>query len=249
MKTLPKSLPQTSLRFWYWLIAVLSAAVLVAFVYTAMQQNYRQAANDPQIQYVEDLTKALDEGAASAEALGGGNMVDPRSSLAPFLIVAGEDKKVVTSTIQIDGNTPGLPEQVLEAAKKGQQRVTWKPHKDASIALVVQQFKGEKPGFLLVGRSMKETDKRVRQLMYFSIATWAILTALISIAFLIRPKNKGAATVNTAASSVPAAVDTVEATLAAEDKKASTKNVQEAKKQPGKKKTPAKKTSGKKKAE
>lgn len=242
MKTLPKSLPQTSLRFWYWLIAVVSAAVLVAFVYTAVQQNYRQAANDPQVQYVEDLTKALDEGAASAEALGGGNMVDPRSSLAPFLIVAGEDKKVVTSTIQIDGNTPGLPEHVLEAAKKGQQRVTWKPHKDASIALVVQQFKGEKPGFLLVGRSMKETDKRVGQLLYFSIATWAILTALITLAFLIRPKNKSADSDSLSTrASVPAEVDTVEATLATADEKSSTKDAKKPTKT-AKKKTSTKKS-------
>jgi hypothetical protein len=66
----------------YWLPAAVAATVLAVLVAGAVQQNIRQAANDPQIQMAEDAATSLAGGLQPAAAATG--KVDMARSLAPL---------------------------------------------------------------------------------------------------------------------------------------------------------------------
>src|SRR5438445_588354 len=72
--------------FLYWLPLAFCLTVLAGLVYVTVQQNFRQGANDPQIQMAEDAAAQL-QGGAQAQAVVGAGKVDISRSLAPFLIV------------------------------------------------------------------------------------------------------------------------------------------------------------------
>lgn len=183
MKKLQTLYSRLTNRFKYWVLMVVASAVIVGFAYVAVQQNYRENANDPQVQYAQDISAALEQG-ASPEQLGGNSPVDPRKSLGLFLMVMDENKKVLASSMQLDGN-PVPANGNFDAAKKGQERFTWKPQKDTRIAAVMQHYKGQKPGFILVGRSLKEVEKREQQLMLMAVASFLALLALSTVAVRI----------------------------------------------------------------
>lgn len=173
--------PQPGFRAKMWWLAVGASAVVVAFPYLAVHQNYRHGANDPQVQYAQDLSLALEQG-ASAEAFGGNSPVDPRKSLGLFLMAFGEDKAVLANTMQLEGDAPVPPQDILNAAKNdGQQRFSWQPRGDVRVAAVLQHYGGAKPGYLLVGRSLAEVDKRQQQLAFMALGAFAVLVALATI--------------------------------------------------------------------
>ncbi|HSX28858.1 MAG TPA: hypothetical protein VLF60_05415 [Candidatus Saccharimonadales bacterium] len=182
----------SSIRFKYWLLAVVASAIVVGFGSVAIQQNYRQNANDPQVQYAEDISNALEQG-ASPDQLGGGSTVDPRKSLGLFLIVTDENKKVQTSTMSLDNNSPVPPDGTFTAAKKGkEQRFTWQPQKDVRVAVVMKHFGGKQSGFIMVARSLTEIEKRETQLMGMSFAAFVALVVVATIGAMIgtRPLKK-----------------------------------------------------------
>ena len=185
MKKLQMFYSRLTIRFKYWVLLVVASAVIVGFGYVAVQQNYRDAANDPQVQYAQDISNALEQG-ASPEALGGNSPVDPRKGLGLFLVVIGEDKKVLASSMQLEGaNNPVPPNGTFDAAKKEQQRFTWKPAKDVRVAAVMQHYAGKKPGYILVARSLKETEKREQQLTLTALASFLALLAISTVAVRI----------------------------------------------------------------
>lgn len=154
-------------------------------VNVAVQQNYRQSANDPQIQIAEDLSRALAEG-KRAETLVTTAKVDMGVSLAPFVMVFDEKGNPVFSTATLDNQTPVPPKGVFDYTKTNHEdRITWQPKPLVRNAIVVRYFQGKVSGFVLVGRSLREVEKRENNLMGVVAIGWLVaMTATFVLKYL-----------------------------------------------------------------
>lgn len=177
-------------RIWFPLAVVVTA--FCALTYAAVQQSYRQGANDPQIQMAEDAADALD-GGSSVDAVVPAVNVSVAKGLAPFIIVYDSNGKILASNVQLDGQTPSLPDGVLDATKEmGENRVTWQPKPGVRIAAVIVSYKN---GFVLAGRNLHEVEIREAQVTQFAGMTLilALVATFIVIAlgefFLVEKKG------------------------------------------------------------
>jgi hypothetical protein len=163
--------------FLYWLPVALCATILSGLVYGTVQQDYRQSANDPQIEMAEDAAIQLQEGAHPQAVVGSGN-VEMSRSLAPFVIVYDASGHVTASSAQLNGSTPELPPGVFDSVRTGgEDRLTWQPQEGVRVAAVVTQFAGSAPGFVLAGRSLREVEQREDRLTLMVGLAW--LAALV----------------------------------------------------------------------
>jgi len=153
-------------------------------VYLVVQQVLRQDANDPQIQMAEDTVQAL-AGGASVESIMPVNQVDLAQSLAPFVIVYDEGGVPLTSSGQLHGQIPAIPMGVFDYVRQnGEDRITWQPESGVRIATVVMSYAGTQPGFVLVGRSLREVESRESQAEMEAGVAW-IITLLGSLSMVI----------------------------------------------------------------
>src|SRR6185369_14805114 len=124
-----------------YLLIALIVTLVIGFGYTAVQQNYRLTANDPQIQLAEDSADILASGQNPADMVPGEANTDMAKSLAPFIIVYDDSGKVVASSVKLDGQTPSLPGGVLDYAKNHTQNTfTWQPKSGVRIAAVAVHY-------------------------------------------------------------------------------------------------------------
>lgn len=164
------------------------ATILSLLIYTAVQQNYRQGANDPQIQIAEDTANLLTSG-GSIQSITPSTQVDLSKSLATFIIVYDSNGKELVSSAILDNKTPVLPDGVLNDAKnKGELRFTWEPKAGVREATVVAYYSGKTQGFILSGRSLKEVEVREDWLSKYVFLSW--LGSLIASLFLITVFSK-----------------------------------------------------------
>lgn len=162
-----------------WAIFLVIITAFCGLVYGGVQQNYRQSANDPQIQMAED----------AAAALGAGQKVNPSGSvgiahsLAPFLIVYNAQGQVVSSSAKLHGQTPQLPIGIFDNVKNnGEERFTWQPEDDVRIAAVVTSYNG---GFVLAGRNIREVENREHKLMLQVGGVWVGAVGIVSLLILL----------------------------------------------------------------
>lgn len=169
--------------FIYWFILFVSVTITAAMVYGAQQQYIRQSADDPQIQIAEDTAAALENG-QPIDSFVPKNKIDMARSLSPFVMVYDQSKKIIGSSCTLNGNSPVLPEGVLDyAGLNGMDRLTWMPAPGVRIAAVVVKYGGAKPGFVAVGRSMREIEKRILHIeqlvgfiwLFSSLASFVVL--------------------------------------------------------------------------
>lgn len=165
----------------YWIPLAVAVTILCGLVYATVQQNYRQSANDPQIQIVEDVIAAIAGGQKPEEMLGTNTKTDISKSLAVFVIIYDTAGKPIASTAQLDGKDPVVPKGVLDHAKsKGENRISWQSKDGVRSAIVVKPFEGATSGFVLVGRSLREIEQRENQLtMMIGIALAISLVATL----------------------------------------------------------------------
>ena len=165
-----------------WLPFAVTISAFCLLVYVAVQQAYRQSADDPQIQLANDAADALADG-HSAQALVPAIKISVDKSLAPFLIIYDANGHEVASSASLDGQTPALPNGVLDSTKQvGENRISWQPREGVRIATVIVSYKD---GFVLAGRNMREVEQRESQVSTFAGTTWllAMLGTLAVIAF------------------------------------------------------------------
>ena len=151
--------------FAHWPPLAAVATGISGLVYVAVQQDFRQSANDPQIQMAEDAAALLASGQPPQSVVPATN-VDIAKSLAPFTMVFDDSGRTIASSAQLDGDIPLLPPGVFTPARaRGEIRFTWQPAPEARSAVVIVHYAGEHPGFVLAGRSLREVEKRQRALM------------------------------------------------------------------------------------
>lgn len=176
-----------------WLPFAVAITVLSGLVYAAVQQSYRQTANDPQIEIAEDVGAQIAAG-TDPKNLDSSAKVDIGTSLSPYVIIADADGKVVASTAKLGSESPVPPKGVLDAAKtSGQNRVTWQPKAGVRSAIVVVPIEG-KNQFAIAGRSLREVESRVSELVQMVAIAWAVallgtLAAMSLRMMMRRPGN------------------------------------------------------------
>lgn len=161
--------------------------LMCGLIYGAIQQVYRSSANDPQIQISEDMAAFLATG-EDVKSVMPPSEVEISKSLVWFLSVYNDKGEVVASNAKLDGQTPVLPQGVLEHAKNnGQNRVTWEPKDGVRIAAVVTSYEG---GYVLAGRSLREVDSRIEMLGKMIGGGWAlsVVAAFAGYWFLLSKK-------------------------------------------------------------
>ena len=136
-----------------WLPLAVLATLLTGLAYVVGQQALRQSANDPQVQMAEDAAVALSAG-QSAQAVTPQAAVDMARSLAPYLIVYGDDGKMLAASVQLGGQAPPPPPAgVFDYVREhGLERVTWQPRSDVRVATIVIRYSGTTNGFVVAGR-------------------------------------------------------------------------------------------------
>ena len=164
-----------------WLPFAVTISAFCLLVYAAVQQAYRQSADDPQIQMANDAVTALSNG-HSADSLVPAAKVSIADSLSPFLIIYDSSGNELASSAVLDGVTPALPNGVLDSTKQlGENRISWQPRPGVRIATVIVSYRN---GYVLAGRNMREVEQREAQVSMFAGMTW-ILAMLGTLAVII----------------------------------------------------------------
>ncbi len=162
----------------------LAAAITVVFltIYTAVQQNYRQSLNDPQIQMAEDAATQLSAGTKPIEIIPKPDTVDIVTSLAPWFAIYNNDGVSIVSSGILDGAIPQPPQGVFEAARKSigkdtdqpnENRVTWQSAAGVRQAIVIVHYNSQNDGgFIVAGRNMREVENRIENLSIMVLLGW-----------------------------------------------------------------------------
>ncbi|PIZ45805.1 hypothetical protein CO180_00190 [candidate division WWE3 bacterium CG_4_9_14_3_um_filter_41_6] len=149
----------------------------VGVSFAMVQQMYRQSANDPQVQIVEDLVFSYNEGQTPPTAdQVTQSTVDISRTLSEFVMLFDKDGKVVISTGALGADVPQLPAGVLEDVKaNGESRITWEPQTDVRVATVIDHYQsGDNEGYVLAGRSLKEVEARTQEALVFAFSAWLL---------------------------------------------------------------------------
>ncbi len=176
-----------STRFYWtvtkrWVTMMVVVTLAASFVYGGIQQVLRQSVNDPQIQAARDMAVDLGNGADMATVIPP-NTVDITKSLAAHVSIYNDQGKLVASSAVLDGVAPEVPSGVLDYTRQnGEDRVTWQPKTGVRQALVVERISGPKQtGFVAVGRSMSEQEKRIDDLGKKMLLGW-LLSLMVTLA-------------------------------------------------------------------
>jgi len=158
-------------------------------VYLTVQQNFRGAANDPQVQIATDARNALESG-ATPDALVPATRIDIATSLAPYLAVFDGAGRPVASSATLGGQPIAPPSGVFDSAKAmGEDTLTWQPAPGVRSAIVVLPYAG---GYVLAGRSLKLTEDREDQLLLqvvsACLATLAVTYVAVLATRLVAPR-------------------------------------------------------------
>lgn len=146
----------------FWVPLATAILCITGLVYFTLQQTIRQSANEPGIQMSEDIANRLAKN-PDLTFLTSMDHVEMSQSLSPFVMVFTPGGEVVASTALLDGGVPILPPGVLASTKSlGQNRITWQPRSGVRSAIVVTYYP---TGFVLVGRSLREVEKREDMLL------------------------------------------------------------------------------------
>ena len=168
------------------LTAVLAAGVTV-FTAAAIQQNYRQSANDPQIQLARDGADALGRSLIPS-AIVGDQQIDADSSLAPFITVYDTNHHPLASSGQFNGQTLTPPDGSFDYAKAhGENRFTWATSTGVREAAVLEYQSDGHSGYVLAARSLLEVERREDSLRLMTLLTLAAIALVAGgYALLVR---------------------------------------------------------------
>lgn len=172
--------------FSLWIPLAIAVSCLCGLIYLVVQQDIRISANDPQIQLAQDQARVIDRGERIPSL---GPTVDISESLAPFLIFFDRQGKVIISQATLHGQAPIIPDGIFSYVRtKGEDRFTWQPEIGVRIATVVVQ---DKNGFVLVGRSLREVEKREDNLLLQVFLGWAVtlFITFLATALFVSKKN------------------------------------------------------------
>lgn len=157
-----------------WLPVAVAVTGCALIAYGAAQQTLRSGADDPQIAMAEDAAEALSYGEPMPTQ--SSLTTDVGTSLSPFLAYYDASGEPLVSTGTLNFTIPKPPRGMLDAAKRaGENRVTWQPDAGVRIAAVVVSVVPEKDvAFVLAGRSLRETERRIKVIGNDILFGWSV---------------------------------------------------------------------------
>lgn len=160
-------------------------SVLSGLIYLVGQQNLRLGANDPQIQMAEDLAEGLAAG-KKVEDVVEKKEIEISTSLATYIVVFDEEGKILRSQALLDGKEITIPKGILSYTKAfSENRVTWQPRAGVRSAVVVARYNsGKSIGFVMVGRSLREVEKREGLLLIQVLIGWGVAMAATGLLYI-----------------------------------------------------------------
>jgi hypothetical protein len=168
--------------------AVISSFCIL--VYVTVQQNYRTNADDPQIQIARDLKikyskSGLDSLSDSKDKL------EISTSISPFYVIYDENAKPLSSNALLYNKMPELPLGVFRGAKEeGENKITWQPASGLRFATVIVHVSGKFNGYVMAGRSLMETEKRIKNLTLMTGLTWGITSVVVLVIVILYSRIK-----------------------------------------------------------
>lgn len=156
------------------------AVVILSFFgagYMATEYVIRSSAYDPQIQIAEDFARALASG-EDVKKLVPDAQVDIANSLASFIVTYGDDFKPTKSSGNHDAQIPTPNKSVFDSAKTNSQHsMEWEAYDNINVAIVMRRYEGAQSGYVMVGRNIREINRRVSELQNYWLV--GVLTALV----------------------------------------------------------------------
>lgn len=171
-----------------WLPLAIITTLLSGLIYGTVRQSIREAADDPQIEMAEDTAAALNAGIRPQSIIPAGR-IDIANSLAPYLIIYNQSGYPLISSGELENKIPIPAAGAFKTATvNGKNRITWEPKPGIRSAVIIVPFKGNPSGFVLAGRSLRETEKREDRI--FQMVFWGWLIAnLGSLGWLFLFRN------------------------------------------------------------
>ena len=161
-----------------YLVTIAIITIIFGVIYATVQQSYRTAANDPQIQIARDINARLHEGNPVESFFA--DTVNIAQSLSTFVALYDATGKPVRSSGYLDGKMPGLPAGVFDFTKShGEHQVTWQPREGVRMAMVIVSSRASRIGFVASGRSLQEVEVREQDLVMMIFFGWIVCVVVI----------------------------------------------------------------------
>jgi hypothetical protein len=165
--------------------ALMIVTVLCGLIYVTVQQSHRSGANDPQLQIALDLKNAIETNQSTLKWMPD-DSIEISKSLSVFKTFYNENGEPVLSTGFLNGQLPKIPKTVLDFTERNQENVvTWQPQRGTRLAMVIESVKSPSIGFVAVGRSLKEVEKRESILVTMVVVAWLVCAGVILLHFLV----------------------------------------------------------------
>ena len=171
-----------------WFFGAVAVTGVFSGVYLATQQVYRQSANDPQIMMAEDAASRLEGGEVPAGLVARGvPLIDITDSISPWLAVYDNQGMPLESSAQLHNLPPQFLKVLFNTATwidpktydtpAGKEtRITWQPEPGVRQAIVLVEVVGATQAqtkYVVVGRSLRDTEDRTRVLGINLLLAWA----------------------------------------------------------------------------
>ena len=166
---------------WLGYAAVLT--LLCLLVYGAVQQSFRQSANDLQFQLAQDAVNAINRG-ADPKLLTGTQRLDLAFTLSPYVLIYDVNGNPVSNNITLHGQIPKPPAGALnDARNNGINSVTWQP--DAGIRQATVMMAAKRGYLVVAGRSLQNTEGHISRLGTMVFLGWiASMIAMLVVVIL-----------------------------------------------------------------
>jgi hypothetical protein len=182
---------KTFLKIFFGLVIL---TIIFLTIYVGNQQILRIGANSPQIQMAEDTANALQNGTSPADFMPAMRQpFDMSQSLATFTMIFDGGGVALESSATLSGEAVVPPAGTFDYAKThGEDRFTWQPKVGERFAVVLKYYGGTRPGFVLVGRSLREVEKQEDNLLKIVGLAWlgCVFILFLSLLFNIKFRNE-----------------------------------------------------------
>jgi hypothetical protein len=168
------------------LTAFIIITVFMLTIYATVQQSYRNAANDPQLQIARDMRKALSEGRPITKLFPVNN-IDLKESVAVFAELFDKNGKPIQSSGLLNGGLLSPPQGVFNYTNQYNEHVlTWQPQNNIRMAMVFEKVNAADIGYIAVGRSLQETEVRENNLVRMVFIAWMGCMGLLLMHSLVQ---------------------------------------------------------------
>lgn len=165
------------------------STVVIVGAYGFGQQVYRMSANDPQFQQSAATLANVDFG-SDPRSLVGPRQNDLMTSNLTFTIIADEAGKILAADAVVDGAERVPPMGSMQYARQhGVNMITWQPKAGVRLATVIRANQaGDR--YVIVGRSLVETERRIANLGKLTWGVWAVATvSTFLVSLLLQPRT------------------------------------------------------------